>query len=270
VKHSVRLTSLLVTAIFLLHLQVANAAPQGEKAPEIVDFGAIGVGSASTPRTVTLTFRAAATLGRVAVVSQGISGAEFSNAGTGSCKAGTQYRAGDRCTVNVTFIPKSSGMRYGAVVLEGGTGHVLATGLLQGNGSGTQGKQSAGPVNPSSASAQASGAATGATPAVGSASGSNSSFTCSVTSSNSSLISGTCTYQSSAQFLSGSQPNVNFGSINVGGSSSATAVTLNFAAAGGWAALLCLPKERQVSTSPMPEPAIALRERTTALVPAAR
>jgi DNA-binding beta-propeller fold protein YncE len=232
VKHSVRLTSLLVTAIFLLHLQVANAAPQGEKAPEIVDFGAIGVGSASTPRTVTLTFRAAATLGRVAVVSQGISGAEFSNAGTGSCKAGTQYRAGDRCTVNVTFIPKSSGMRYGAVVLEGGTGHVLATGLLQGNGSGTQGKQSAVPVNPSSASAQASGAATGATPAVGSASGSNSSFTCSVTSSNSSLISGTCTYQSSAQFLSGSQPNVNFGSINVGGSSSATAVTLNFAAAG--------------------------------------
>jgi hypothetical protein len=232
VKHTVRLTSLLVTAIFLLQLKVANAAPQSEKAPEIADFGAIGVGSASTPRTVTLTFKTAATLSRVAVVSQGILGAEFSNTGTGSCKAGTQYRAGDRCTVNVTFIPKSSGMRYGAVVLEGGAGHVLETGLLQGNGSGSQSTQSAGPVSRSSTSLQASGTATSPTPAAASASGSNSSFTCSVTSSNSSLVSGTCTYQSSAQILTGSQPNVNFGSVNVGSSSSAAAVTLNFAAAG--------------------------------------
>ena len=231
-KHSVRLTSLLVTAIFLLQLQVANAAPQGEKAPAIVDFGAVGVGSASTPRTVTLTFKSAATLSRVAVVSQGIAGADFSNTGTGSCKAGSQYRTGDSCTVNVSFIPKSSGMRYGAVVLEGNAGHVLATGLLQGNGSGTQDKQSPGLADRSSVSAQASGTATSTTPSAGSASGSNSSMTCSVTSSNNSLVSGTCTYQSSAQFLSGSQPNVNFGSVNVGSSSSATAVTLNFAAAG--------------------------------------
>src|SRR5208337_1653156 len=104
--------------------------------------------------------------------------------------------------------------------------------LVQGNGSGTQSKPSTGLTSRSPLSAQALRTRISTTQVDGSGSGSSSSENCSVTSSNSSLISGVCTFQDSAQPLSGSQPNVNFGSINAGSSSSATAVTLNFAAAG--------------------------------------
>ncbi|MGA9667838.1 MAG: choice-of-anchor D domain-containing protein, partial [Terracidiphilus sp.] len=202
VYRSVRI-ALLLLVVCLLHSVTLIASPQGQKSPESVDFGSVRLGSASTSKTVTLIFQTTVTLKRVVVVSSGVTGSEFANAGTGSCKAGVQYRAGDQCTVNLAFIPKYSGMRYGAVVLEGSSGDAVATGLIQGNGSGS--------TSPSSST----------------------SFTsCSMSSSRSSLISGVCTLRSSSQFVSGSQPNINFGSINVGSSSSATPVILNFASAG--------------------------------------
>ena len=39
----------------------------------------------------------------------------------------TNYNGGASCTINVTFMPKFAGSRYGAVVLQDGSGNVLAT-----------------------------------------------------------------------------------------------------------------------------------------------
>ena len=103
------------------------------------NFGSVNVGSTSpTPISVTFTFDAAETLGSTAVVTQGATGLDFSDAGTGTCKTGTAYSAGNTCTVNVSFTPKFAGTRYGAAELLDGSGNVLATGYVQGAGVGPQ------------------------------------------------------------------------------------------------------------------------------------
>jgi len=84
------------------------------------------------------TFDTAGTLGSTAVLTQGASGLDFANAGTGTCKAGTAYTAGETCTVNVSFTPKFAGTRYGAAELLDGSGNVIATGYVQGTGVGSQ------------------------------------------------------------------------------------------------------------------------------------
>ncbi|MGD0904417.1 MAG: choice-of-anchor D domain-containing protein, partial [Terracidiphilus sp.] len=102
------------------------------------NFGAVNVGSASPAIPVPVTFNTAATLGSVSVMTEGALGLDFANAGAGSCAAGTSYNASDSCKVNVTFTPTLSGTRYGAVVLEDGSGNVIATAYLQGTGVGPQ------------------------------------------------------------------------------------------------------------------------------------
>jgi hypothetical protein len=103
------------------------------------NFGTVNVGRTSaTPISVTLTFNAAETLGSIAVVTQGATGLDYTNAGGGNCTVGTAYAAGDTCTVNVSFTPKFAGTRYGAAELLDGSGNVLATGYVQGTGVGPQ------------------------------------------------------------------------------------------------------------------------------------
>jgi streptogramin lyase len=102
------------------------------------NFGAVNAGIASGTMTLSFTFSKAATLGSTTVLTQGATGLDFANAGTGSCTAGTMYGAGATCTVNVTFTPTLSGTRYGAVVLEDNSENVIATGYLQGTGVGPQ------------------------------------------------------------------------------------------------------------------------------------
>ena len=103
------------------------------------NFGTVNVGSTSpTPISVTLTFDTAETLGSTAVVTQVATGRDFADAGTGTCKAGTAYSAGETCTVDVNFTPKFPGTRYGVAELLDGSGNVLATGYLQGTGVGPQ------------------------------------------------------------------------------------------------------------------------------------
>jgi len=116
----------------------STAATAGNPAP--VSFGSEPVGS-STGQNVTFTFTGAGSIGTPVVVTQGAAGLDFTDAGTGSCDTnGTShaYSIGNTCTVAVTFAPLYPGMRYGAVLLEDASGNVLATGYLNGSGTGAQ------------------------------------------------------------------------------------------------------------------------------------
>jgi sugar lactone lactonase YvrE len=102
-----------------------------------VNFGAVNVGSTSSALTLNFVIDTAGTLGSIAVETQGATGLDFANAGTGTCAASTAYAAAATCTVNVTFTPTASGMRYGAVTLLAGT-TTVATGYVYGSGTGPQ------------------------------------------------------------------------------------------------------------------------------------
>ncbi len=94
---------------------------------------------ATTPapcsNTLPITFNIAAstTINSVEVVTQGVSGLDFTQASGGSC-TGTFSTAGP-CTVNVTFAPIAPGLRMGAVELLDGNS-VLTTALVYGVGQG--------------------------------------------------------------------------------------------------------------------------------------
>jgi sugar lactone lactonase YvrE len=101
------------------------------------NFGPVNVGASGT-QTVTLTIATAATAGNVAVVSQGATQLDFSNGGGGTCAAGVSYTAEQTCTVQVTFNPAWAGERYGAALLLDGSGNVIASAPLEGDGIGPQ------------------------------------------------------------------------------------------------------------------------------------
>jgi sugar lactone lactonase YvrE len=103
-----------------------------------MSFGTVNIGSASATVAVPITFGTAATLGSLSVLTQGATGLDFANASAGTCAVGSSYNSGASCTVNVSFTPTLAGTRYGAVVLEDGSGNVVATGYLQGTGVGPQ------------------------------------------------------------------------------------------------------------------------------------
>jgi len=105
---------------------------------QLSNFGSVNVGTTSSPIPVFLAFGATGTLSSTSVLTQGATGLDFADAGTGSCMANTDYTGGQTCTVNVAFTPRFAGTRYGAVVLRDSSGMVLATGYLQGTGVGPQ------------------------------------------------------------------------------------------------------------------------------------
>jgi sugar lactone lactonase YvrE len=101
------------------------------------NFGPVHMRSESpTSISMIFAFDTAGTLGSTAVVTQGAKGLDFTDAGTGTCKAGTAYGTGETCTVDVSFTPKFAGTRYGAAKLLDGSGNLLATGYVQGTGVG--------------------------------------------------------------------------------------------------------------------------------------
>lgn len=104
-------------------------------------FGEVNVGATSLPLTFIFTFDTGGSIGKPAVVTQGVADLDFADAGTGTCDTnGTSYvySAGDTCTVDVTFTPKEPGARYGAALLKDAAGSVIATGYAQGIGVGPQ------------------------------------------------------------------------------------------------------------------------------------
>ena len=98
------------------------------------------VGSTSTSLSVPFTFDSGGSIGAPVVLTQGASGRDFADAGTGSCTTnGTShlYNAGDTCTVDVTFTPKYPGQRLGAVQLALYRRHgSIATAHIYGTGTG--------------------------------------------------------------------------------------------------------------------------------------
>lgn len=103
-----------------------------------VNFGAVNIGTTSSSQPMSFVFDTAGTLGSIAVLTQGASGLDFANVGGGTCTPATSYAAAAVCTVNVTFSPLYSGMRYGAVELKNTSGAVIATGFVNGSGTGPQ------------------------------------------------------------------------------------------------------------------------------------
>jgi|GEM_PF-5693638 len=88
-----------------------------------------------TQQTVTFTFTRAVTLAQVRVLTQGETGLDFTNAGTGTCgNPTTNYNSGDSCIVVVKFTASSPGTHYGAVQLLDASSRILATNFITGVG----------------------------------------------------------------------------------------------------------------------------------------
>jgi CSLREA domain-containing protein len=120
----------------LLAGSLLPASAWAQQSTSSYNFGSQAIGASAT-QTLTLTIPSSATLGGIAVSTQGVANLDFTSDG-GSCTVGTAYAAGAPCTVSVTFKPRLAGCRYGAVVLSDGSGNVLATDYLQGSGTGPQ------------------------------------------------------------------------------------------------------------------------------------
>ncbi len=105
---------------------------------------AVNLGSANIatgpPITATLsfTFLSGGAIAAPGVLTQGRPGQDFTDAGGGTCAAGTTFNTGDTCTVNVSFAPSVSGIRYGAVTLNNTAGTAIANVYLNGTGVGPQ------------------------------------------------------------------------------------------------------------------------------------
>jgi len=110
---------------------VANSAPTVNVVP------AANIGS-STTYTLYVKMAQAGQLANIGVFTGGAAGLDFTNAGRGTCAPGATYAAGAQCSVVVTFAPRHSGQRPGAVVLTNAAGAVLSTTYVSGIGIGSE------------------------------------------------------------------------------------------------------------------------------------
>ena len=107
------------------------------KVSPTVVFPSTNVTSSSAVLSLMFGFDTGGVIGVPSVRTQGVSGLDFADAGTGTCTTNgptNSYNPGDSCTVDVTFTPKYPGTRFGAAVLKGASGNALATGYVSGTG----------------------------------------------------------------------------------------------------------------------------------------
>ena len=112
-----------------VNLGNANVCPAGATTP------------APCSQTETLSFYVAAgtTIGSVNTLTQGAPNLDFTaTAATQESNACSATTSASICTVTVTFAPTRAGTRYGAVVIEDGSGNALATTYVFGTGQGPQ------------------------------------------------------------------------------------------------------------------------------------
>lgn len=118
-----------------ISLTVAAAPPGTVTAPEDTDVAATNVGTtSSSPATVNFALSAGTVVSSVLVVTEGFTGQDFTNAGSGTCTAQT-YTNAATCSVVVNFSPLYPGPRNGAIELLSGN-NVLATSYISGVGNG--------------------------------------------------------------------------------------------------------------------------------------
>jgi len=101
-------------ALSTSEIQVLAAAPAVGLSPLPVAFGNQPVGTASTPRQVTLTNTGSATLNITSIAVTGSNAGDFalSASGTTPCSfSASSLGAGNSCTFNVTFTPGAAGSR---------------------------------------------------------------------------------------------------------------------------------------------------------------
>ncbi len=111
-----------------------TAPPVVSTTQSSMSFGSIAVGaSAGSTQTLTFTVPSGITLGGISAVTQGAPNLDFTVTG-GTCSSGTTNAA---CTVQVQFLPRAVGTRFGAVVLADQSGNTLITVPLVGIGTGS-------------------------------------------------------------------------------------------------------------------------------------
>ena len=106
----------------------------------VLGFGSQAVGSTAVAR-VTMTVTAGGNIAAPRVLTQGATGLEFTDAGTGSCTtngSSYSYSANDTCVVDVAFKPSYPGLRLGTVKLVDSSNNTLATANVYGTGVGPQ------------------------------------------------------------------------------------------------------------------------------------
>ena len=104
-------------------------------------FQATTVGATTAPQTVSVTLSTSGTVASVQALTQGAPGLDFAVAPS-SC-IGSNFSAGNSCSVAVTFAPTAPGLRSGAVVLSNGS-TVLGVAYIHGTGVGGRGVMSPG------------------------------------------------------------------------------------------------------------------------------
>jgi hypothetical protein len=116
----------------------ASAIAQEARFSANTNFGTVTLGQTSAFVTITATFASGGTVGSVNALTRGATGLDFAVTSASTCRAGQTYSSGSSCTVVATFAPMFAGARYGAVVLGDSAGNAIATGYIQGIGSGPQ------------------------------------------------------------------------------------------------------------------------------------
>jgi hypothetical protein len=144
-KNSRLFTGVALALATAISLVAANATVACAQAVTFDGSGAVNFGSANvclsgkpTPcsKVLTLTYNvtASGTLGTPQVLTTGAPNLDFTLAGGSTCTGSVTQ--GDTCTVNVVFAPTTPGSRNGAVEIVDGSGNVLATTYVDGNGVG--------------------------------------------------------------------------------------------------------------------------------------
>ena len=101
-------------------------------------FGSVAVGTAASQISLTFYVQSSGTLNAPQVVTQGVTGLDYSAGVTSPATCSGAVVAGAVCTVNVAFTPRFTGARFGAANLLNASGTVIGTGYVSGTGTGPQ------------------------------------------------------------------------------------------------------------------------------------